>query len=51
MVVVELRDKAGSPVPDTWIRMLADPAGLTEAGQGSWLHSQALRQRPLSGFR
>lgn len=45
IVVVELLDKAGDPVPDTWITMLADPAGMTSDTRGSWLHSRAFRQR------
>ena len=47
-VVVELLDKAGDPVPDAWITLLADPAGLPAEARGSWLHSRAFRQRSVS---
>ena len=47
-VVVELLDKTGDPVPDTWITLLADPAGLPEQARGSWLHSRAFRQRKVT---
>ncbi len=45
IIVVELLDKAGNAVPDTWVTLLADPAGLPEQARGSWLHSRAFRQR------
>lgn len=47
-VVVELLDKAGNPVPDAWVTLLADPAGLPEKARGSWLHSRAFRQRAVT---
>ena len=47
-VVVELVDKEDFPVSDAWITLLADPAGLTEAAQDSWLHSRAFRQRAVT---
>ena len=48
IVVVELLDKAAHPVPDTWVTMLADPAGMSSDAQGSWLHSRAFRQRAVT---
>ena len=48
-VVVELLDREGlSPVPDTWITLLADPAGLAEEDRDSWLHHRAFRQRAVT---
>ena len=48
-VVVELLDDKGvSPVPDTWVTLLADPAGLASEDRDSWLHYQAFRQRAVT---
>lgn len=48
-VIVELRNELdGSPVPDTWITLLADPAGLPAEHHDSWLHHRAFRQRAVS---
>ena len=48
-VVVELLDNEGlSPVPDTWITLLADPAGLAAEHRDSWLHHRAFRQRAVT---
>lgn len=48
-VVVELLDAQGlSPVPDTWITLLADPAGLAAEDWDSWLHHRAFRQRAVT---
>ena len=47
-VVVELLDKTGDPAPDTWVTLLADPAGLTAESRGSWLHPRAFHQRAVT---
>ncbi len=48
-VTVELLDDKGvSPVPDTWVTLLADPAGLAPEDRDSWLHYRAFRQRALT---
>ena len=48
-VVVELLDAQGlSPVPDTWITLLADPDGLAAEDWDSWLHHRAFRQRAVT---
>ena len=47
-VVVELVDKAGDPVPDASVGLLADPAGFPTEARGSWLHSRAFRQRAVT---
>ncbi len=48
-VVVELLDAQGlSPVPDTWITLLADPEGLAAEDWDSWLHHRAFRQRAVT---
>ena len=48
-VVVELLGNEGlSPVPDTWVTLLADPAGLAAADRDSWLHHRAFRQRAVT---
>ncbi len=47
-VVVELVDKAGDPVADAGIRLLADPAGYPAEARGSWLHPLAFRQRAVT---
>ena len=43
------------PVPDTWVGLLADPAGLPTKDHDSWLHHRAFRQRmvtsPLGNVR
>ena len=41
-VVVELRDKAGEPVPDASVMLIADPAGFPTEARGSWLHPLGL---------
>ena len=43
-VVVELRDKAGEPVADAEVKLIADPAGYPAEARGSWLHPLAFRQ-------
>ena len=54
-VMVELLDDKQLPVPDTWVTLLADPAGLPTKDQDSWLHHRAFRQRmvtsPLGNVR
>jgi len=46
---VELLDEKGdSPVPDTWVTLLADPEGLATKDQDSWLHHRAFRQRAVT---
>lgn len=48
-VVVELLGNEGlSPVPDTWVTLLADPEGLAEEHRDSWLHHRAFRQRAVT---
>ena len=48
-VVVELLDAQGlSPVPDTWVTLLADPDGLEAEDRDSWLHHRAFRQRVVT---
>lgn len=48
-VVVELMDDKGiSPVPDQWVTLLADPAGLAPEDRDSWLHYRAFRQRAVT---
>ena len=47
-VVVGLADKAGNPVPNTRVLLLADPAGLPAAARGSWLHHRAFRKRAVT---
>ena len=47
-VVAKLLDKAGDPVPDVSVTLLADPAGLPEESRGSWLHSRGFRQRAVT---
>ena len=48
-VVVEILDIEGrSPVPDTGVTLLADPAGLAEEHRDSWLHHRAFRQRSVT---
>lgn len=47
-VVVGLVDKAGYPVPNARVLLLADPAGLPDAAHGSWLHHRAFRQRAVT---
>ena len=48
-VVVELLDDKGiSPVADTWVTLLADPAGLAPEDRDSWLHYRAFRQREVT---
>ena len=46
--MVELLDKARDLVPDAWVILLADPAGLTTETHGSWLHSRVFRQRAVT---
>ena len=48
VVVTLLDDKGVSPVPDTWVTLLADPAGLAAEDRDSWLHYRAFRQRALT---
>lgn len=44
-VIVELLDDKGvSPVPDTRVTLLADPAGLADDDRDSWLHYRRFRQ-------
>ena len=45
VVVTLLDDKGVSPVPDTWVTLLADPAGLAAEDRDSWLQYRAFRQR------
>ena len=45
VMVTLLDDKGVSPVPDTWVTLLADPAGLAAEDRDSWLHHRAFRQR------
>ena len=45
VVVTLLDDKGVSPVPDTGVTLLADPAGLAAEDRDSWLHHRAFRQR------
>ena len=47
-VVVELVDKAGEPVPDASVMLIADPAGYPAEARGSWLHPLAFRQRAVT---
>ena len=48
-VIVELLDDKGiAPVPDTWITLLADPAGLAAEERDSWLHYRRFRQRAVT---
>ena len=48
-VVVEFLDAQGlSPVPDTWVTLLADPDGLAAEDWDSWLHHRPFRQRAVS---
>lgn len=48
-VLVELLEDTGlSPVPDTWVTLLADPAGLANKNRGSWLHHRAFRQQEVT---
>ena len=47
-VVVGLVDRAGNPVPDAGVLLLADPAGLPAESRGSWLHHRAFRQRAVT---
>ena len=47
-VVVELRDKAGEPVADAEVKLIADPAGYPAEARGSWLHPLAFRQRVVT---
>ena len=47
-VVVGLIDKAGNPVPNAGVMLLADPAGLSAESRGSWLHHRAFRQRAVT---
>ncbi len=47
-VVVELRDKAGEPVADAEVKLIADPAGYPIEARGSWLHPLAFRQRAVT---
>ena len=44
-------DKAGDPVPDMLVRLIADPAGYSAEARGSWLHSLAFRQRMVTSAR
>lgn len=44
-VVVNLRDKSGSPVSGSDVMLFADPAGLSSEARGSWLHHRSFRQR------
>ena len=48
IVVVEILDKAGDPVPNASVMLLADPAGVPEEARGSWLHSRAFRQQAMT---
>lgn len=48
IVVVEILDKAGDPVPNASVMLLADPAGVSEEARGSWLHSRAFRQQAMT---
>ena len=47
-VEVELRDKAGDPVPGVLVRLLADPAGFPTEARDSWPHSLAFRQQAVT---
>lgn len=48
-VVVELLDAHGiSPIPDTWVTLLADPDALAAEDRDSWLHHRAFRQRAVT---
>ncbi len=47
-VVVELVDKAGDPVSNAGVRLIADPAGYPAEARGSWLHPLAFRQRAVT---
>ena len=48
-VIVELLDDKGiAPVPDTWVTLLADPAGLAAEERDSWLHYRHFRQRAVT---
>ena len=48
VTVALLDDKGVSSVPDTWITLLADPAGLAPEDRDSWLHYRAFRQRAVT---
>lgn len=47
-VVVNLRDKSGSPVSGSGVMLFADPAGLSSEARGSWLHHKSFRQRAVT---
>ena len=47
-VVVNLRDKSGSPVYGSEVMLFADPAGLSSEARGSWLHHRSFRQRAVT---
>ena len=47
-MVVKLLNKAGDPVSDASVTLLADPAGLPAEARGSWLHYRAFRQRGVT---
>lgn len=47
-IVVNLRDKNGSPVAGTAVMLFADPAGLSFEARGSWLHHKSFRQRAVT---
>lgn len=47
-VMVELVDKEDFLVPDAGVTLLADPAGLPDKAQGSWVHSRVFRQWPVT---